>query len=60
MLHPRTLLADLAGERGRGAHTYENELAWREFYADVLWHQPHTAWADLRPEMSGDALRRAR
>ena len=51
VLHPRTLLADLAGERGGGAHTYENELAWREFYADVLWHQPHTAWADLRPEM---------
>ncbi|HET6968616.1 MAG TPA: FAD-binding domain-containing protein, partial [Ornithinibacter sp.] len=37
---------------GRGAHTYETELAWREFYADVLWHQPHTAWEDLRPEMS--------
>ena len=52
VLHPRTLLADLAGERGKGAHTYENELAWREFYADVLWHQPRTAWQDLRPEMS--------
>jgi deoxyribodipyrimidine photo-lyase len=52
VLHPRTLLADLAGERGKAAHTYENELAWREFYADVLWHQPRTAWADLRPEMT--------
>jgi deoxyribodipyrimidine photo-lyase len=52
VLHPRTLLADLAGERGKGAHTYANELAWREFYADVLWHQPRTAWHDLRPEMS--------
>ncbi len=52
VVHPRTLLADLAGERGTGAHTYENELAWREFYADVLWHQPRTAWSDLRPEMS--------
>jgi deoxyribodipyrimidine photo-lyase len=52
VLHPRTLLADIAGERGKGAHTYENELAWREFYADVLWHHPRTAWEDLRPEMS--------
>ena len=52
VLHPRTLLADLAGERGEGARTFENELAWREFYADVLWHQPRTAWHDLRPEMS--------
>ena len=51
VLHPRTLLADLAGERGQGARTYENELAWREFYADVLWHQPRTSWHDLRPEM---------
>ena len=51
-VHPRTLLADLAGERAQGARTYANELAWREFYADVLWHQPRTAWHDLRPEMS--------
>ena len=52
VVHPRTLLADLAGERGAGARTYETELAWREFYADVLWHRPRTAWEDLRPEMS--------
>ena len=52
VVHPRTLLADLAGESGKGAHTYESELAWREFYADVLWHHPRTAWEDLRPEMS--------
>ena len=51
VLHPRTLLADLADVPGKGARTYESELAWREFYADVLWHQPRTAWADLRPQM---------
>jgi deoxyribodipyrimidine photo-lyase len=51
VLHPRTLLADLADSRGKGADTYESELAWREFYADVLWHQPRTAWEDLRPEL---------
>ena len=39
-VHPRTLLADLAGRRSRDAMTFETELAWREFYADVLLHQP--------------------
>ena len=53
MLHPRTLLADLAGQRGKGVTTYENELAWREFYADVLWHTPRSAWHDLRPGLAG-------
>ena len=53
VLHPRTLLADLAGQRGKGVTTYENELAWREFYADVLWRAPRSAWHDLRPELAG-------
>ncbi|GAB3591440.1 deoxyribodipyrimidine photo-lyase [Angustibacter peucedani] len=49
-VHPRTLLADLAGRRGRGADTFRTELCWREFYADVLWHRPETAREYLRPE----------
>ncbi len=49
-IHPRTLLADLSGLRGAGATTYRAELAWREFYADVLHHQPETARDYLRPE----------
>jgi deoxyribodipyrimidine photo-lyase len=36
VLHPRTLLQDCDG-------TFRSELAWREFYADVLWHKPETA-----------------
>ncbi|HEX7806474.1 MAG TPA: deoxyribodipyrimidine photo-lyase [Cellulomonas sp.] len=51
-IHPRTMLADLAAvtaARGPDVTTYVNELCWREFYADVLWHQPASAWADLRP-----------
>jgi deoxyribodipyrimidine photo-lyase len=47
-VHPRTLLTDLTGRRGEGARTYETELAWREFYADVLHHHPRSAWQDLR------------
>lgn len=42
-VHPRQLLADLAAHRSTGAATYRKELGWREFYADVLWHQPRTA-----------------
>jgi deoxyribodipyrimidine photo-lyase len=42
-VHPRTLLADLAEESGEGPETFRSELAWREFHADVLWHQPRTA-----------------
>lgn len=44
-LHPRTLLAELGDERGH--EVFRKELAWREFYADVLWHQPRTAYEYL-------------
>lgn len=53
-IHPRTLLADVAAHPAagsKGATTFVSELAWREFYADVLWHHPASAWADLRPGM---------
>jgi deoxyribodipyrimidine photo-lyase len=52
-IHPRTLLADLARRRGAGAQTYRTELAWREFYADVLWHHPDSARDYLRPQLAG-------
>jgi deoxyribodipyrimidine photo-lyase len=39
--------ADAAGRRSVDA--FVGELAWREFYADVLWHHPSSSWADLRP-----------
>ncbi len=52
-IHPRTLLADLRGQAGDGARTFTTELAWREFYADVLWHNPASAWSDLKPALRG-------
>jgi len=55
-VHPRTMLADIAahpGGRTKGAQTFVTELAWREFYADVLWHRPDSAWADLKPALTG-------
>ncbi len=57
-IHPRTMLADIAASdaaRGRGAQTYTTELCWREFYADVLWHRPSSAWEDLKPALSAMA-----
>jgi deoxyribodipyrimidine photo-lyase len=49
-IHPRTMLADLARKRSKGAATYRKELAWREFYADVLFATPRSAREYLRPE----------
>jgi deoxyribodipyrimidine photo-lyase len=53
-IHPRTLLADLGGASAcsEGARTFVDELAWREFYADVLWHRPDSAWGDLREDLA--------
>ena len=47
VVHPRQLLAETASRRSAGARTFENELAWRDFYADVLFHNPESAWKDL-------------
>jgi len=51
-VHPRTLLADLSGHDGPGATTFTTELAWREFYADVLWHHPDSARQYYRAEFA--------
>lgn len=62
-VHPRTLLADLARLRSEGAATYRKELAWREFYADVLFAHPRSArdylkrdYARMRYDDPGDHL----
>jgi deoxyribodipyrimidine photo-lyase len=39
-IHPRTLLAQLGDSSGH--EVFRKEIAWREFYADVLFHYPHT------------------
>ena len=48
-IHPRTLLADLDDSRGHDA--FRRELAWREFYADVLHQAPETVRRNLRTEL---------
>lgn len=37
-IHPRTILAALGDSNGE--IVFAKEIAWREFYADVLWHNP--------------------
>jgi deoxyribodipyrimidine photo-lyase len=48
-VHPRTLLADLAKNRSIGASSYRRELAWREFYADLVFHRPDSIWTSVDP-----------
>jgi deoxyribodipyrimidine photo-lyase len=62
-IHPRTMLADLAPRRSEGAKAYRRELAWRDFYADVLHRRPETArvyyqqrFARLRYDQPGAQL----
>ncbi|GAC1332464.1 MAG: deoxyribodipyrimidine photo-lyase [Mycobacteriales bacterium] len=52
-IHPRTLLADLGQAESDGASRFRGELAWREFYADVLLHRPELARHSLLPKMAG-------
>lgn len=48
-IHPRQVLSRL--EPGRAAHDrLASELAWRDFYADVLFHRPDAARRACRPE----------
>ncbi|MFZ9445748.1 MAG: cryptochrome/photolyase family protein [Ilumatobacteraceae bacterium] len=53
VVHPRQLLERL--DATAGAEHFRSEIAWREFYADVLFHQPRTAWENLQPKM--DAIK---
>lgn len=49
-IHPRTLLAELREVPGH--EVYRKELAWREFYADVLFHNPHTETEYFDPKFA--------
>ena len=55
-VHPRTLLADLKGGAGEGAETFRKELAWRDFYADVLFQEPRSARECLNTAYAGMEL----
>ena len=61
-IHPRTLLAPLG--QSKGHEVYRKEIAWREFYADVLFNNPHTEsdyyapqFAKMRYDQPGDKFK---
>ena len=49
-IHPRRILAEVAGADG-GSTSFRSEIAWREFYADVLFHEPDAARRTLQPAL---------
>jgi deoxyribodipyrimidine photo-lyase len=51
-IHPRTLVADLDA-RSDGAQAFLRELAFRDFYADVLHHWPASAWRNWNSDFDG-------
>ena len=51
IVHPRQLIADLLPDRSHDV--FRNELAWREFYADVLFRFPDTGWRNLNRKLDG-------
>ena len=60
-IHPRTLLAQLGDSQDHDV--YRKEIAWREFYADVMFHNPHTdkdyyapRFKEMRYDKPGKAL----
>ncbi|MYR06577.1 deoxyribodipyrimidine photo-lyase [Gordonia sp. SID5947] len=62
-IHPRTMAADLGGSKS--AQAYLRELAFRDFYASVLYHWPDSLWHnwnrqfdDIDLDTDDDAYRR--
>lgn len=52
-IHPRTMLHDVRARSDVDADTFRSELAWRDFYADVLHHRPETARGNFNPKFDG-------
>jgi len=61
-VHPRTLLFGLGASKAHD--TFRKEIAWREFYADVLFHNPNTIdeyytpkFANMRYDQPGEKFK---
>ena len=49
-IHPRTLLAPLGESKAHDV--FRKEIAWREFYADILFNNPHTETEYYAPQFA--------
>ena len=47
---PHSRMRARSSRGGEGARTWLSELAWREFFAQVLWHRPDVVDHSYRPE----------
>ncbi|TXH33365.1 MAG: deoxyribodipyrimidine photo-lyase [Actinobacteria bacterium] len=50
-IHPRTILAEIPDV---AIDPFARQLAWREFCADILWHQPQAVWSSLDTRFDTD------
>jgi deoxyribodipyrimidine photo-lyase len=50
LLSPVEVIARCAGD-GAGPERFRSEIAWRDFYAHLLWHEPRVARESFRPEL---------
>lgn len=50
-------VAERADRAGEGARGFLGELAWRDFYAHVLWHHPTVLRASFRPAFASLPVR---
>jgi deoxyribodipyrimidine photo-lyase len=50
LLSPVDVLDRCAGA-GRGPQRFRSEIAWRDFYAHLLWHEPRVARESFRREL---------
>lgn len=53
---PRRII-ELAGDTSRGRRAFVRQLCWRDFYAQIMFHSPHTAVRAMRPEYDHVAWR---
>jgi deoxyribodipyrimidine photo-lyase len=51
-LHPRTVLHELARTRARSAAALARQIAWRDFFADALFHRPEAVREPIRDEFN--------
>jgi deoxyribodipyrimidine photo-lyase len=45
--------ADCTAAERRGVNTFVNELVWREFYFQILWHFPEVLVQDFKEQFTG-------
>jgi deoxyribodipyrimidine photo-lyase len=55
-VHPRTLLAGLAEHKTKGALAHARQVAWRDFFADVLLRRPDAVTQPIRPDFKAMKL----